>query len=144
MSDLKVTVSRTIKAPIERVYNAWLDPITMARFMTPAPDIVVPQAETDPRVGGRFSFVMQNGDEQYPHGGEYLTLTPYSQIVISWESPFSAAGSTVTVNLKETADGTHIELIHLKFPDAETRDSHENGWGHIVDCLLQVLEGEAA
>lgn len=141
MSDLKVVVSRMIKAPIERVYNAWLDPETLAKFMTPAEGIVVPVAEADPQVGGRFRFVMQNGDETYPHGGEYLTLKPYSQIVISWESPFSAEGSTVTVNLSEADEGTHIELIHLKFPDVETRDSHSNGWGRILDCLTQTLEG---
>ena len=139
MSDLILNVSRTIKAPAKTIYNAWLDPKMLAKFIMPMEEMHIPKAETDPRVGGRFTIVMATKDQQMPHSGEYKVLNPYSQIVFSWESPFSAPGSTVTLNLKEVNDGTEIELIHVKFPDEETRSNHENGWSAILACLEQTL-----
>lgn len=139
MTDLSLTVARTIKAPIERVYNAWLDPSTLAQFMLPGEGMSVPKAETDPRVGGRFSIIMAAGNDELPHGGEYKALTPHTQIVFTWESPFSIDGSTVTINLKEVEDGTHLELIHVKFPSEESRDNHDSGWTAILSKLEEVV-----
>lgn len=138
MTDLSLTVARTIKAPIERVYNAWLDPDTLARFMLPGEGTSVPKAETDPRVGGRFTIIMAAGADELPHGGEYKELNPHNKIVFTWESPFSIEGSTVTINLKEVAEGTHLELTHVKFPSEESRDNHQGGWTAILEKLDEV------
>ena len=35
-TELKLEISRTIAAPREAVFDAWLDPEMLARFMTPA------------------------------------------------------------------------------------------------------------
>lgn len=139
MTDLSLNVARTIKAPIERVYNAWLDPAMLARFMIPGEGMTVPKAEADPRVGGRFSIVMAAGDDELPHGGEYKELNPHTRIVFTWESPFSIDGSTVTIDLSEVDDGTHVELTHVKFPDEESRNNHEAGWGAILGNLDEVM-----
>lgn len=69
MTELSLTTSRTIKAPVERVFNAWLDPKMLARFMRPAEGVTVSSAETDPREGGRFALVMNAGDKEIPHAG---------------------------------------------------------------------------
>lgn len=37
MTDLSLTCSRVIKASPEQVYNAWLDPAIMTKFMSPGP-----------------------------------------------------------------------------------------------------------
>ena len=140
MSDLTLNVSRTISAPIESVYNAWLNPELLAQFMHPAANMHIAKAETDPRVGGRFTIVMATAERELPHGGEYKELTPYSKIVFSWESSFAADGSTVTIELKSVASGTHIELTHVKFLDEETRSSHEGGWTRIIETLSTILE----
>lgn len=139
MTDLTLNVSRTIKAPIERVYNAWLDPSMLARFMIPGEGMSVPKAEADPRIGGRFSIIMAAGDNEMPHGGEYKALDPHNHIVFTWESPFSVEGSTVTIDLKEVSDGTHLSLTHVKFPNEESRDNHESGWAAILEKLDSVV-----
>ncbi|MBT4286258.1 MAG: SRPBCC domain-containing protein [Deltaproteobacteria bacterium] len=140
MAELSLTVSRTIDAPIESVYNAWLDPDTLAKFMLPGPGMSVPSAENDAREGGRFSILMQGKDDSYPHGGEYLSLKPYSQIIFTWESPFSIDGSTVTINLNDVSGGTLIELTHVKFADEESRNNYHGGWTSILECLEDVLK----
>lgn len=139
MSELSLTVSRTIKAPIESVYNAWLNPALLAKFMIPGEGMSVPSVETDAHEGGRFSIIMAAGDRELPHGGVYQKLDPFSTIIFTWESPFSTDGSTVTLNFSEVDEGTHIELIHVKFLDEESRDSHEAGWGAILTQLEAVL-----
>lgn len=140
MSDLTLNVSRTIKAPAKAVYNAWLNPEMLAKFMIAGEGMCIPRAEADAREGGRFTVIMAAGDKEIPHGGEYKKLNPYSQIVFTWESPFSVEGSTVTLNLEEVADGTNLELIHVKFRDEETRDNHGHGWGSILSHLAKSLE----
>ena len=58
MSELTLSVEHTINAPIEFVYNAWLDPALMAKFMTPAPGVVATDISTEPHVGGQFAVTM--------------------------------------------------------------------------------------
>jgi uncharacterized protein YndB with AHSA1/START domain/predicted transcriptional regulator len=138
MSELSLAVSRTINAPIETTYNAWLDPTMLAEFMIAGEGMTVPRAEADAREGGKFSIIMAMGDQELPHGGEYQKLDPYSQIIFTWESPFSVPGSTVTLNFREVDEGTNIELLHVKFLDEESRDSHEQGWAAILAQLDTV------
>ena len=138
-SDLTLNITRKIKAPAEAVYNAWLNPEMLAKFMIAGEGVSIPRAEADPREGGRFTIIMASGDKEIPHGGEYKTLNPFSQIVFTWESPFSVEGSTVTLNLKEAVDGTNLELIHVKFRDEEMRDNHKHGWGAILSSLEKAL-----
>lgn len=139
MSDLSLTVSRVIDAPREAVFQAWLNPDMLARFMIPGDGMTVPSAEADAREGGRFSIVMQAGDNQIPHSGTYLTIDPHSKLVFTWESPFSADGSTVTIDLLPQGDGTAITLTHVKFPDEESRANHEGGWGSILSKLAALV-----
>ena len=134
-TDLTLTVSRLIKADAKRIYDAWLDPAMLSRFMRPDADVTIPKATNDPRVGGRFDILMQAGDKQIPHAGTYLDLTPHSRIVFTWESPFSTDGSTVTVALAPEAEGTKVTLTHVKFLSEEMRDNHQKGWGEILDAL---------
>lgn len=141
MTSLSLTTSRRIDAPIETVFNAWLDAATLAKFMIPGEGMSVPSAEADGREGGRFSLVMKAGDQEIPHAGTYLTIDRYSKIVFTWESPFSVDGSTVTLNLSSTDDGaTNIELTHVKFPDETSRDNHHQGWDAILAVLASIVE----
>lgn len=136
MSDLSLTVRKTIPAPVEKVFDAWLDAGMLAKFMVPGPGMTVPKAEADGRQGGRFSIVMAAGEQEIPHAGTYLEVTPHSRIVFTWESPHSIDGSTVTLDFKPSGDGaTEIALTHVKFANEEARDNHQSGWTAILEKL---------
>ena len=140
MNDMTVTVNRKISAPVESVFNAWLDAEMLAKFMIPAAGVCIPKAETDARVGGRFTIIMDTGENEIPHGGEYKAIDRHSKLVFTWESPFSIDGSTVTLNFADSGDGgTDLELIHVKFPNEESRNNHEGGWSSIMVKLDEVL-----
>lgn len=139
MTELTCKVSRTIAAPPEAVFNAWLDPTMLAKFMIPGEGMTVPKAEVDAREGGRFDIVMAGDEKEIPHGGEYKVIRPHSQIVFTWESPFSTDGSTVTLDFLPAGDGTEVTLTHVKFPDEQSRDNHEAGWTRILGELDTAL-----
>ena len=135
MTDLSLTTTHTLAAPPERVFNAWLDPEMLAKFMRPAEGMEVPKASSDPREGGRFEIVMKAGDQEIPHAGTYKVIKPHSKLVFTWESPMSVDGSTVTLDFTPVDGGTLVKLHHVKFPSEESRDNHEGGWANILVAL---------
>ena len=140
MTDLTVKVSKTINAPIEKVFDAWLNPKMLSQFILPMPGMPKPQAETDARVGGSFTIIMHVGDDKIPHTGEYLEISRPDKLVFTWLSPSSIDGSTVTLLFSDEGEGkTLVNLIHIKFIDEETRSNHEGGWGNIFESLNDVL-----
>ena len=141
MADLTLTVTKTINAPIEKVFDAWLDAQTLAKFMLPAPGMPEPETETNPVEGGNFTIIMQVGDAKIPHTGKYLEISRPNKLVFTWESPVSADNSTVTLNFTAIGErSTNIELTHTKFIDEQTRSNHEGGWGRILESQKQLLE----
>ena len=54
MTDLNVSITKNISAPIEKVFDAWLDPTILTQFILPAPGMPQPEVENDAREGGRF------------------------------------------------------------------------------------------
>lgn len=138
-TDLRLLVDRVIAAPPEQVYNAWLNPALLAKFMRPGPDMGTPEVSNEPREGGRFEIIMKAGDERLPHHGTYKTLTPHSQIVFSWESAWSPSKSEVTLDIRPESTGSHITLTHVTFFDEGKRDNHQAGWGQILIALDETL-----
>jgi len=139
MTELALTVSRKINAPADKLFNAWLDPEMLAKFMIPGTGMTVPQAASDPVVGGRFDILMQAGENQIPHHGIYKTIEPHTKLAFTWQSPYSVDDSTVTLTFTPTDGGTNVELNHVKFADAETRDNHAGGWQSILQTLDAVF-----
>jgi len=139
MTDLTLNVSRTINATPEALFNAWLDPEMLARFMAPGPDMTVPHAANDPVVGGRFDIVMKSGDQELPHAGTYKEITRHSRLVFTWESPMSVDSSTVTLTFAPVDGGTEINLHHARFQNEEMRNNHEGGWIAILGKLEVAL-----
>jgi len=135
MTELSLTVSRVINAPAERLFNAWLDPEMLVKFMLPGSGMSVPRASADPVEGGRFDIIMQGSENEIPHHGIYKKIDPHSQLVFTWQSPFSVDDSTVTLDFKPVEGGTELNLHHVKFASQEARDNHEGGWTSILGAL---------
>jgi len=140
MTDLTVSLSKTINAPIEKVFDAWLDASLLTRFVLPTPGMPQPDVENDPREGGRFSIVMHLGDDRIPHTGTYLEVDRPQRLKFSWESPYSTDDSTVTLDFTPLdATTTQVELTQVKFLHEEARSDHETGWRNVIDQLALIL-----
>lgn len=139
MTELSLTIERTIAAPQARVFEAWLDPAMLPKFMLPGEGMSVPRASTDPKVGGAFEIVMAAGETQMPHTGTYLEIDPHSRLVFTWNGPHSSEDSRVTLTFDSIDGGTRVMLNHVKFPNEESRANHEAGWGNILGALETAL-----
>jgi len=140
MTDLTVKATKTIHAPIEKVFDAWLEPETLSKFILPMPGMPQPDTQTDAREGGQFTIIMHVGDDKIPHSGQYLEISRPNKLVFTWESPFSPEGSAVTLKFIDLGDNkTLIDLVHIKFNDEESRGDHEGGWNNILDSLNGLL-----
>jgi uncharacterized protein YndB with AHSA1/START domain len=141
MDELQLTVSRKIAAPREKVFNAWLSPKTLAKFMrTSADGLEAARVETNPVKGGRFSIVMVTPEKEVPHAGSYLEIDPHSRLSFTWESPHSLDDSVVTIDFAALDDGmTEITLKQVKFRSEQSRDGHVKGWTAILDYLGEAV-----
>ena len=144
MTDLKVELTQRVNAPINKVFDAWLNAEMLSKFMTPIRDMPKPRVECEGQQGGRFTVYMMINGQEVPHSGEYLEVERPHKLVFTWESPCSTDGSTVTLNLKSIDENsTDVELIHVKFTDEETRSNHEGGWSTILAVLNETCSAPA-
>jgi len=142
MNELTVNIEKTINAPIEKVFDAWLDRKMLSRFMVPCHEgSRESDVETDAREGGSFTIVMHVGDEDISHTGKYLEISRPDKLVFTWASRYSVVeNSTVTLNFTKVDDRkTNISLSHVRFIDEEMRAAHEGGWTDILNKLYEVL-----
>jgi uncharacterized protein YndB with AHSA1/START domain len=147
-----VRLQRTIPAPPERVYRAWLEPDLIRRWLAPA-GLEVTGAEVDQRVGGHYR-IWQAGSEGDVGGFEceLLELVPTERIVLRWGfvGPDRLAGPTydslLTVTFEEAPDGaTQLTLVHERLDDLraalpDVADKVGVGWEMALDKLAALAE----
>jgi uncharacterized protein YndB with AHSA1/START domain len=136
-----LVVRRVVPAPRERVFAAWLDPASLAQWMTPG-EATEAFVEADPRVGGSFRIVMRHGrrgNRDYEHRGEYLAIQPPSLLSFTWISEATDHQPTVvTVELLERGSDTEVVITHRRLPPTQL-DSHRQGWTDVLRKLAEVM-----
>ncbi len=140
MTDLTVHVTKEINAPIGKVFDAWLNPKVLAKFMAPMPGMPDSAVENHAVEGGDFTIVMYAGENELPHTGKYVKINRPAQLVFTWNSHCSVDGNLVTVGFTKVDDNkTQLSLTHVKFIDEKTRSDHKSGWAGIVNKLDEVM-----
>jgi uncharacterized protein YndB with AHSA1/START domain len=135
-----LTLKRRLKAPPEKVYEAWTQPAQMMRWWG-GNNEATRTAETDLRVGGRFhvGFKGDNG-EQHDVSGTYKEVVPNRKLVFSWAwRTTPERESQVTIDIKPDTDGSILTLTHEQFFSEKARDDHERGWGSGLDLLERLF-----
>ena len=145
-----VHVRRTISAPPERVYRAWLDPELISRWFAPS-TFTVRKAEVDERVGGRLSIwhVDAAGNDVGGAESEILELVPGERIVLDWQfvgpdrTTDPASATRLTVTFAAVPEGTQLDLIHDRLDGLRDRYPHiaeqvGPGWESALDALVAV------
>jgi uncharacterized protein YndB with AHSA1/START domain len=127
-----VEVSIVIRAPRERVFDAWLSADALSRFLC-AGDTHVASVEVDARVDGSFRVVMANDRGRYEHRGQYLEIERPERLRFTWISAATGGTDTiVTVTFEAVEHGTRLTLIHVGLPDEAAAGRHQGGWQSIL------------
>lgn len=149
-----VRLHRTLPAPPETVYRAWLEPETMRRWFAPA-GYGAARAEVDPRVGGRHRIwhVDDDGNDVGGAEGVLIELVPAERIVLMWHfvgpdrsaPPAEETLLTITLRPGSAPGTTDLELehsrldgLHAAHPDIVS--GIEPGWSTALARLATTLE----
>jgi glutathione S-transferase len=140
-----LSLSRFIRAPREKVFDAFATQAGLAAWMGPR-GMQVRAAQVDPQVGGAWRVEMQSRDGSVVAvGGLYQQLQRPSRLVYSWQwegdnSPMPSAATLIEVTLSEKDGGTELRMVHSGFPAAAARDAHLRGWTSTFNRLNDLLD----
>jgi uncharacterized protein YndB with AHSA1/START domain len=139
-----VTITRRFDFPIERVFDAWLDPAKTGNFLFATPTGTMVRVEIDARVGGAFNFTDRRDGEDVEHVGTYLEIDRPRRLVFTFGVPkFSDQMVRVSIDIKLLPTGCELTLTQEGTPP-EWVDSARAGWGRIVESLDANLVKVAA
>jgi uncharacterized protein YndB with AHSA1/START domain len=121
---IEVTVERTIPAPPDEVFDAWLNPKTPGTVWHIADKFVL-----DAKVDGLFYWKTKDNS----HYGRFTEITRPNRLQHTWVSPStSGLESTVTVTFKKQGKETLMTLVHTGLPDTNGGKGHEKGWNFFL------------
>ena len=122
---IESTVERTISAPVEQVFDAWLDPKIPGTPWNMADKLIM-----NPEVDGFFHLPIQGT----AHYGRFTEFQRPARIQHTWLSPNTGGmESTVTVTFEKEGKNTRMTLVHAGLPDTDGGKSHEKGWNYFLD-----------
>jgi uncharacterized protein YndB with AHSA1/START domain len=133
MKDTKQTLEfkfeRTIPAPPDEVFAAWLDPKIPGNPWHTADKLLF-----HPHVDGFFYWLFRGT----PHYGRFTEIEPAARIQHTWMSPNTLGQeSTVTVTFEKKGANTLMTLVHSDLPIEEKAKSHEKGWTYFLDVFFE-------
>lgn len=144
---IDVRVTHDFPHPPEPVFDAWLDPELIARWMfgPELRDEKVQGISIAPRVGGSFSFRVLRGNELLDHAGHYLEMERPHRLAFTWGvRQYLPESSTVYVDIAPVdtpiGPGARLELTHRMPEDAsDYAEQTRKGWKTMLRLLERTL-----
>lgn len=138
-----VQLHRVLRAPAERVYQAFVNSQAKAYWLPPFGFLGEVQ-ENDLRVGGRYrmSFTNFSSGSSHSFGGIYRELVPNERIryTDTFDDPNLPGEMEVTVTLKTVACGTELQMVQQGIPEAIPAEMCYLGWQESLLQLAQLVE----
>jgi len=138
-----LVVTRNIAAPVERVYQAWVNPEKMAVWFKPNERWRSVEVVAEVAVGKPYHITMTHNDGDVFHlAGEYTDVVPNRKLAFSWQGPGEPESSLVTVEFRSTSAGTEMVLTHERLTSSGQREQTNLGWNGCLDNLVAFVEAE--
>jgi len=145
MATSTVRLHRVLRAPPERVYRAFLDPLAMAKWLPPN-GFTCSVQHMEARVGGTFrmSFTNFTTEQSHAFGGEYLELIANQLIryTDSFEDPNLPGVLQVTVSIKAVSCGSELNIVQEGIPEVIPVEMCYLGWQDSLLSLAKLVEPE--
>jgi uncharacterized protein YndB with AHSA1/START domain len=149
---LSVYISRTFRAPRQKVFDAWTKPEQMLQWRGPEGWQAL-EADSDPRPGGKHRVVVRGTPpprtpEDKPVEvtgacwGVYLDVDKYTLVRFTWNADWAPGEeSVVTVRLSDAENGgTLMDFVHDKFLTPQSAAGHDRGWKSTFNRLATFVE----
>ncbi|HVT94858.1 MAG TPA: SRPBCC domain-containing protein [Bryobacteraceae bacterium] len=126
-----ITVSRTVPASPEAVFDVWLDPKSPGGPWFGAHRLILNAA-----VDGLFYSAIRHEGHTWPHYGRFLQIERPHRVEHTWVSEATKGLETVvTVTFESRGGQTSVTLRHTGVPDDEMGRRHEEGWSWVLSSL---------
>jgi uncharacterized protein YndB with AHSA1/START domain len=130
-----------LPAPADTVFDAWLLPEVMQRWLFVGPLNKILEVTSDERAGGRFYIREENNGTQIDHYGEYLRVERPTLIEFTLEVPLHFQGvSRLKVELQAIEGGCTLALTQTGAGPANA----DGVWRSMLSGLQRVLLGKPA
>jgi uncharacterized protein YndB with AHSA1/START domain len=140
-----ITLHRVLRAPPVRVYQAFLNPEAMSKWLPPN-GFTGCVHEMDVRVGGRYrmSFTHFATGLSHSFGGEYLELVPHQRLryTAQFDDPNLPGQMQTTVTLEAVFCGTEMTVVQEGIPDVIPAQACYMGWQESLVLLGQLVEAD--
>lgn len=131
-----VTISTVVNAPMEKVWECWIEPQHITQWAFASDDWEAPHAENDLRVGGKFLTRMSAKDKSagFDFIGVYTAVEKNTLIEYDMDD-----GRHVKNVFEQTPEGVKVTTTF----DPESENSEEmqrQGWQAILDNFKKYVE----
>lgn len=138
-----LVVTRRFAAPPALVFDAWLDPKAVGRWLFATPGGLSAHVEIDARVGGCFAIHETRGETLATHFGEYLEIDRPRRLVFTMGRDRAGPFSRVAIDIVADGAGSLLTLTHFLSPEwAPSTPAFRAGWSGILEGLARET-GEA-
>jgi uncharacterized protein YndB with AHSA1/START domain len=128
-----ITVTRTIPAPAEKVFDVWIDPKSPG-----GPWFGTDRVIMNPVVDGLFYHAVKHEGRTWPHYGRFLQIDRPRRVEHTWVSEATkGVESIVLVALEPKGDHTEVTLRHSGVPDDDMGRQHKEGWTWVLSMLAE-------
>jgi len=140
-----VRLTRVFNAPRERVFNAFLDPDALAKWMPPN-GYTAHVYKFEPKVGGAYRMSFSSLDKRDTHffGGKFLEIKPYERLhytdKFESEDPAMKGEIKVTVTFKDVPSGTEVRIVQEGVPKKIPLEGAVLGWTQSLENLARLVE----
>jgi uncharacterized protein YndB with AHSA1/START domain len=146
-----VELSRHIGAPLERVWQALVDPAQAGTWFAA-------KANIDPELGGAYELFWRPGtpESQSTIGCRITAIAPCRYLAFTWRGPDELGAlmnegdpppppTHVTITVSPSAAGADLRVRHVGFGDGEGWSGavawHHRAWTAVLDNLEALLSG---
>lgn len=138
-----VRLHRVLRAPVERVYKAFVDADALCRWLPPYGHIGKIH-EIEVKVGGgyRMSFTNFGTGRSQTFTCKFVELTPNEQIRYTdvFDDPNLPGEMQVVVNFRSVLCGTELSIVHAGIPDVIPAELCYLGWQEGLIQLANLVE----
>ncbi len=140
-----VQFHRVFRAPVERVFRAFVDPDAMCKWLPPH-GFTGRMHEMDARVGGRYRmlFTHLGNGQSHSFGGTFLELLPNERIRHNdrFDDPHLPGEMVTQITFKTVLVGTEVHIEQTGIPDAIPAEACCLGWQESLQLLALLVEAD--
>ena len=144
MTESTITITRTVAASPDRVFDAWTDVDQLAAWWWP--QLADTTYDVDAQVGGPFRIHSSTIGATVT--GIYTEVDPPRRLSFTWrwqddDEPEAAVADTVIVTFEPQAAGTVVTVAHTSTAHVPEGGAGQ-GWSDVLDRLVGLCaEGQS-